>query len=85
MISQTTGLISKIQTFVSPVHELSKHGVKFNLEVTNDISGQVEVRMLDFLGLVTLTSTILMFSANKANESAWIPSVTDICIISCAL
>ena len=80
MISQTTGPMSKIQTpFDSPVRELSKHGVKLELEVTDDVTGQAKVRMFDFSGLVTSASTISMLSANKANESAWIVSLTFIC------
>ena len=78
VISQTTGPISKIQqTFDSSVRELSKHGVKFYLEVTDDVTGQVKVRMFQFSGLVTSASTISMLSAN----SQWIgkDSVTDIC------
>ena len=36
VIFQTTGPISKVQTpFDSPVHALSKQGVKFDLEVTD--------------------------------------------------
>ena len=59
MISQTTGPISKIQTpFDSHVRELSKHEVKFDLEVTDDFTGRVKVRMFDFLGLVTSASPI---------------------------
>ena len=86
MISQTTGPISKIQTpFDSPERELSKHGVKFDLEVTDDVTGQVKVRMFDFSVLVTLASTILMLSANKANESAWVVLLTCVGISSCAL
>ena len=53
VISQTIVPISKIQTpFVSLVRALSKHGVRFHLEVTNDVTGQVKVRMFDFSGLV---------------------------------
>ena len=86
MISQTDGPISKIQTlFDSPVRELSKHGVKFDLELTDDVTGQVKVRMFDFSGLVTSTSTMSMLSANKVNESAWIVTLTFVNIISCAL
>ena len=51
--------------------------MKFDLEVTNDLTGQVKVRMFDFSGLMTSASTISMLNANKANESAWI--VSDIC------
>ena len=76
VISQTTGPISKIQTpFDSTVRELSKHGVKFDLEVTDDVTGQVKVRMFDFSGLVTSMSIISILSENKANESAWIESL----------
>ena len=58
--------ISKFQTpFDSPVRELSKHGEKFDLEATDEVTGQIKVRMFDFWGLVTSTSTISMFSANK--------------------
>ena len=86
MISQTTGPISKIQTpFNSPERELSKHGLKFDLDVTDDVTGQVKVRMFDFSVLVTLVSTILMLSANKVNESAWVVLLTCVSIISCAL
>ena len=45
------------------------------VEVTDDVTGQVKVKMFDFSGLVTLASTISMLSANKANESAWIVSL----------
>ena len=86
VISQTTGPISKIQTsFDSPVRALSKPGQKFDIDVTDDVTGQVKVRMFDFLGLVTSASTISMLSANKASESAWIVSLTFVSIISCTL
>ena len=76
MIFQSTGPISKIKIpFDSPVCELSKHGTKFNLEGTDDVTGQVKVRMFNFSGLVTSASTISLLSANKAN----VDSVTDIC------
>ena len=85
-ISQTTGPISKFQTpFDSPVRELPVQGKKFDPEVTDDVTGQVKVRILDFSGLVTSASKISMLSANKANESAWIVSLTSVSIISCAL
>ena len=59
VISQTTGPISKIQThFDIPVRELSKHGVKFDLDVTDDVTDQVKIRMFDFSGLVTSASQI---------------------------
>ena len=78
VVSQTTGPISKMQTipFDSPARELSKHYLKFDLEVTDDVTGQVKIRMFDFSGSVTSASTISMLSANKANESAWIVSLT---------
>ena len=85
-ISQTTGPISKFQTpFDSPVRELPVQGKKFDPEVTDDVTGQVKVRIFDFSGLVTSSSKISMLSANKANESAWIVSLTFVSIISCAL
>ena len=78
-ISQTTGLISKFQTpFDSPVRELPVQGKKFDPQVADDVTGQVKVRIFDFSG-------ISMLSANKANESAWIVSLTSVSIISCAL
>ena len=86
VVSQTTRPISKIQTpFDSPVCELSKHGVKFDLEVNDDVTGQVKFRMFDFSVVVTLASTILMLSANKANQSAWVALLTCVSIRSCAL
>ena len=68
VISQTTGPISKTQTpFDSPLRELSKHGVEYDLEVTDDGTGRVKVGMFDISGLVTSASKISMLSANKAN------------------
>ena len=85
-ISQTTGPIFKFQTpFDSPVRELPGQGQKFDPEVTDDVTGQVKVRIFYFSGLVTSASKISMLSANKANESAWIVSLTSVSIISCAL
>ena len=85
-ISQTTGPISKFQTpFDSPVRELPVQGQKFVPEVTDDVTGQVKVRIFDFSGLVSSASKISMLSANKANESAWIVSLTSVSIICCAL
>ena len=85
-ISQTTGPISKFQTpFDSPVRELPKQCQKFDPEVTDDVTDQVKVSIFDFSGLVTSESKILMLIANKANESAWIVSLTSLSIISCAL
>ena len=86
VISQTTGPIPKIQTlFDSPVRELSKHGVKFDLEVTDDVTGQIKVRMFNFSGLVTSASAISILTENKADESAWIVSLTFVSINSSAL
>ena len=67
-ISQTTGPISKFQApFDSPVRELPVQGQTFDPEVTDDVTGQVKVRIFDFSGLVTSASKISMLSANKAN------------------
>ena len=86
VISQTTEPISKIQTpFDSSVREISKHGVTFDLDVTDDVTSRVEVGMFDTSGLVTSASTISMLSRNKANESALIVSLTFLNIISCTL
>ena len=83
-ISQTTGPISKFQTPVdSPVRELPVQGQKIDLKVTDDVTGQVKVTIIDFSGLVTSASKISMSSANEANESAWIVSLTSVSIISC--
>ena len=86
MISQTTRPISKSKTpFDSHVREPSTNGAKIDLEVTDDVRDQVKVGKFDFSGLVTLASKFWMLSANKANESAWIASLTFVSIISCAL
>ena len=61
-----------------PVRELPVQGQKFDPEVTDDVTGQVKVRIFDFSGLATSASKMYMLSANKANESAWIVSL-DIC------
>ena len=51
-ISQTTGPISKFQTpFDSPVRELPKQCQKFDPEVTDDVTGQVKVRIFRLFGL----------------------------------
>ena len=86
-ISQTTGPISKFQTpFDSPVRELPVKGQKFDpAEVTDDVTGQVKGIIFYFSGLVTSASKISMLSGNKANESAWIVSLTSVSIMSCAL
>ena len=67
------------------IRELPVQGQKFHPEVTDDVTGQVKVRIFDFSDLVTSASKISMLSANKANESAWIVSLTSVSIISCAL
>ena len=85
-IVQTTGPISKFQTpFDSPVRELPVQCKKMDPGVTDDVTGQVKVRIFDFSGLVTSASKISMLSASKANESAWMVSLTSVSIISCAL
>ena len=71
--------------FDSPVRELPVQGQKFDLEVTDDVTGQFKVEIFDFSGLVTSASKFYMLSANKANKSAWIVSLTSVSIISCAL
>ena len=53
--------------------------------MTNDLTGQVKIKMFDISGLVTSASKILMLSANEVNESAWLVSMTFLSIISCAL
>ena len=69
-ISQITVPISKFQTlFDSPVRELPVQGQKFELEVTDDVTGQVKVRIFDFSGFVTSASKISMLRINKGNES----------------
>ena len=51
-ISQTTGPISEFQTpFDSPVRELPVQGQKFDPEVTDDVTGQVKVRIFELFGL----------------------------------
>ena len=55
--------------FDSPVRELPVQGQKFELEVTDDVTGQVKVRIFDFSGLVTSASKISMLRVNKGNES----------------
>ena len=45
-ISQTTGPISKFQTpFDSPVRELPVQGKKFDPEVTDDVTGQILLKV----------------------------------------
>ena len=62
--------------FYSLVREIFIRGVKFDLEVTDEVTGRVKVGMFDISGLVTSASKISMLSANKLNESAWIVSLT---------
>ena len=69
------GIYKIQQPFDSLVRKLSKHGEKIGLEITDDVTGQVKVGMLDISDFVTLASKISMLSANKANESAWIMSL----------
>ena len=48
VISQITEPISKIQApFDIPVCELSKHGVKFDLETSDAVTGQVKIGVLE--------------------------------------
>ena len=49
---------------------------KNGLEVTNDVTGHIKVKMLDFSGVMSSASKISMLSENKANESAWLVSLT---------
>ena len=51
----------KVTPMDSPVCELSKHDVEFDLEVTDDVTGQVKVEMFDISGLVTSATKILMY------------------------
>ena len=73
VISQTTGPISKTNTpFDSSAREYSKHGEKFDLDVTVDVAAQVKVRMFYFSDLVTSASTI--FYINLVRMFAWADS-----------
>ena len=69
----------------SPVRELPEQVQKNYPEITDDVTGQVKVRIFYFSGLVTSASKISMLSANKANEPVWIVSLTSLSIIYCAL
>ena len=83
---QTTGPNFQIKRHsIAPVRELSKHVVKFDLKVTDDVTAQVKVRMFDFSGLVILASKIAVLCANKVNESTWIVSLTFVSIMYCVL
>ena len=75
---------SKIQAeFESPGKTVE--GKKIDLVVTSDVTGQVKVKMFDFSGLVTSASKTAMLTSNRANESAWIVSLTFVSLINCAL
>ena len=67
------------------MRELPEQGQTFDLEVTDDVTSQVKVRIFDFSDLVTSASKLSMLSANKVNEFAWLVSLTSVSIISCAL
>ena len=88
-ISQTTGPISKLQmSFNSPVRELPVQGQKFDLEVTDDVTGQVKVKKS-----TSRHESAMPIHADSAchadsvchADSAWIVSLTSLSIISCAL
>ena len=60
--------------------------MKFDLEVIDDVTGQVKVGMFVFSCLVTLASKINFdVKRKKADESTWIVSLTFVSIIPCAL
>ena len=83
VISQTTGPISKIQLpFDIPVRELSEDGVKYDPDVTDDVTDRIRVGMFDISDFVTSASKISMWSANKATLQM---SLTFVIISSCAL
>ena len=85
MISETTEPILKIQAaFESPGKTVTGKTNCIDLGVTSDVTGQVKVKMFDISGLVTSASKIAMLSTNKVNQSAWIVSLTFVCIIYCA-
>ena len=68
LISETTGLILKIQAaFESPGKNCRGKANFIDFGVTSDVTGQVKVKMLDISGLVTSASKIAMLSTNKAN------------------
>ena len=48
LLCQTTGPILDLKTtFDSPGHELSKHVVKYNLKIADDVTGQVKGQRFD--------------------------------------
>ena len=85
LISETIGPIVKIQAAFESLEKLSGKTNFIDLGVTSDVTSQVKVKMFDFSGLVTSASKIAMLSSNKANESAWIMSLTFVSISYCAL
>ena len=69
LISESTGPIVKIQAaFESPGKNRRRKTNFIDLGVTNDVTGQVKVKMFDFSGLVTSASKIAMLSSNKATN-----------------
>ena len=61
LISESTGPIKKIQAeFESPGKNAEGKTNCIDLGVTNDVTGQVKVKMFDFSGLVTSASKIAM-------------------------
>ena len=54
------------------LRQLSAHGMKFDLEATDDVTGQDKVEMFDCWDWMRLTGKIFMFhfTFSKANESA---------------
>ena len=72
---------SRFQTpFDSPGRELSEQRKPFDVEVTDDVTGQVKVNIFVFSGLMSLASKISMLSANKVNKSACIAYLTFVSI-----
>ena len=55
------------------------------MDVTDDVTRHVKVIIFDFSGLVASESKMSVLSANKANESTWMVSLTSVSIISCVL
>ena len=70
MISETAGPLLKMQTPIDdPGRELSNEGIKFDLEVIDDVTGQVNFKMFDHSDLVGLARKIARLGENKANNS----------------
>ena len=57
------------------IRELSERIMELDLEITDNITGQVKVQKVECLGLMRLKSKISMLSANKVNESALVVSL----------